>query len=126
MSPQSRHFHCCRACAVNALGVPLRNLRARCSRRNPLLAADLLSVAHMPHTHQAPNQAINARNKKLKEVAEEARSWGELSTAQIFAKVDTDGSGTLDRDEVTIQRAHVTRKNTRKISVVHGFFRWSG
>jgi len=48
----------------------------------------------------APNQAINARQQKLSEVTEEARQWGDLSTEEIFHKIDADGSGTLDREEV--------------------------
>ena len=56
-------------------------------------------------TEVAPNQAINRRAAALERFQEEAAEWaaeagGKLSVAQVFDKLDTDGSGTLDLSEV--------------------------
>ena len=48
----------------------------------------------------APNQLINRRQKLAVKMREEAKSWGSLSTEEIFAKFDTDGNGTIDHAAV--------------------------
>ena len=49
----------------------------------------------------APNQAINRRAAALEQFRAEAAAWSEeLTGAEVFARLYSDGSGTLDMEEV--------------------------